>query len=86
MSLRIRFRSMVEAACTFAMTPRATDGDSIRIVKGVNLCTSFIFTPRSRREGLRTRMASSSGLRAVAKEQHAIDEPGQLSNHRKQVT
>jgi hypothetical protein len=30
---------------------RATDGHNTEIVKGVNLCTSFIFTSGSRREG-----------------------------------
>ena len=71
---------MVNAACTLVMTPRATDGHSIRIVKGVNLCTSFIFTPKiakiraENENGILVR--TSSGR----KEQHAIDEPGQLSN------
>src|ERR1700730_11185996 len=69
------FVSMVNAACTLVMTPRATDGHSIRIVKGVNLCTSFIFTPRSRREGPRTRMASWSELRAVAKNSTPLMSP-----------
>jgi len=57
------------------MTPRAMDGHNTGIVKGVNLCTSFMFTPRSRREGLRTSMAFWSELRAVAKNSTPLMSP-----------
>jgi hypothetical protein len=64
---------MANAAFTLVMTPPATDGRNIRIVKGANLFMSSIFTPGSRREELRTRMASE--LRAVAKNSTPLMSP-----------
>ena len=76
MSLRIRFRFDGKCSLHPRYDPaRAMDGHNMEIVKGVNLCTSFIFTRRSRREGLRTRMASWSKLRAVAKNSAPLTSP-----------
>jgi hypothetical protein len=45
------FVSMADAAYTLGMTPDAMDGHNMEVAKVVNLCTSFIFTSGSQREG-----------------------------------
>ena len=42
---------MADAAYTLGMTPDAMDGHNMEVAKVVNLCTSFIFTSGSQREG-----------------------------------
>ena len=42
---------MADVAYTLGMTPDAMDGHNTGIAKVVNLCTSFIFTSGSQREG-----------------------------------
>jgi hypothetical protein len=47
---------MVDAAYTLVMTPHATDGHSIRIVKGVNLCNVIhLYTKLKTRTHVRQR-------------------------------
>jgi hypothetical protein len=71
---------MVEAACTFAMTPRATvrrqhsNCEGCESLYVIHLYTKIAKRRAENENGILVR--TSSGR----EEQHAIDEPGQLSN------
>jgi len=54
---------MAHVAYTLGMTPDAMDGHNTGIAKVVNLCTSFIFTSWSQREGREKGRALSFELR-----------------------
>src|SRR5258708_25070609 len=64
---KFAFVSMADVAYTLGMTPDAMDGHNMGIVKGVTLCTSFIFTSGSRREGRETGRALSFELPPIRK-------------------
>jgi hypothetical protein len=64
---KFAFVSMADVACTLGMTPDAMDGHNTGVAKVVNLCTSFIFTSGSQREGREKGRALSFELPPIQK-------------------
>jgi hypothetical protein len=72
---KFAFVSMADVACTLGMTRDARDGHNMGIAKVVNLCTSFIFTSGSQREGREKGRALSFELPPIQKKNRESTRP-----------